>query len=235
MLQNAPLLDELSYPSSPFSAHSVNIAEKINFSRVGDEDPHLYSSIYITNNISNTTNGNAGRSSSLTPRRLNKVKLSLTNKPNSCRLPGVTSRRDYVVSNYPTTPSTTTTINIGTPIWYTYEDQLESTRRRDEKNIRDLPHCQQTETPNSSLLSPLSGYKVETIQNSNSVSSESTPTHVKYGSMRKRRRCRAASSDRNFRFPVTSDLSRWFSKEEGVSVVPETAALNTEGGYFVGT
>jgi len=236
ILQNAPqlklILDEMHYPSSPYSSHEVNIAKYIDFPRFSAEAPHRCSSFSTSTSVWNTTNGYASRARSLTPKRSKKVYLSSTKKPNSCRLPGAPTIPNQVFSRYPTTPSTTTTINIGTPVWYTWKDQLDSTRRRDEGNGQDFLHCQQSETPDSSLLSPMSGLKVASLQNSRSVSTESTPTNSRYGFRRRRRKW---VSERKFRFTETSDLPRWHTKEEGVSVVPETAALNTEGGYFIGS
>jgi len=234
--KNAPqlklILDEMRYPSSPYSAYEVKIAKYIDCSKVGEEAPHRCSSFDTCSSISNTKNCYTGRARSLTPKRPKKLRLLSTKKPNSCRLTGASRIPDCGFPCYPPTPSTTQTINIGTPVWYTYKDQLESTRRRDERNIRDLSHCQQTETPDSSLVSPMSGLNIASLQTPNSGSSESTLTYIKCCSKRRRQRWERCSVEKKFCFTETLDRPRWFKE---VSVVPETAALNTEGGYFIGT
>jgi len=149
-----------------------------------------------------------------------------------------------VFSRYPSTPST---INIGTPVrstpppghlpsFYTWKDQLESTRRRDERNTWDFPSGQRVETPDSSLLSPMSGLKASSTKTySSSVSSESTPTQFQLG-CRKRKRRRDGSPPKKFSFSEDTDIPRWqLIDKSAVSVVPETAALNIQAGYFIGT
>jgi len=250
MFQNRPqmslILDEMHSSSSPYSAHEVKIAKYIDFAKIQQQAPHRRSSFSTWSTTSAGTYSCAARARSLTPQRSRKVLRAQIKKPNSCRLPGAQRTAGVQFPCFPTTPSTTTTINIGTPVrntpppgpmpsCYTYVDQLESTRRRDEGNLWDFPHCQPNATPDSSLLSPLSVLRVASSQTfSTSVSSESTPTHFQHG-CRRRRWHRPGSSPRQFRFTEQTDLPRWVVDKSGVSVVPETAALNIEAGYFIGT
>jgi len=244
--QMSLVLDEMhsSHPSSPYSAHEVRIAKYIDFAKVHQQAPDHYSSCSTCSSTDAGTDSCAARARSLTPQRQKKVLHMQIKKPNSCRLPGAETMAGSLYSCYPSTPSTTATVNVETPVrstpppgpipaYYTYIDQLESTRRSDEGNISNFPQCQQNATPDSSLLSPLSVLRVSSSQAfSTSVSSESTPTPYQRACRRRMWR-RAGATPRKFRFTEHLDIPRWVS--EKVSCVPEKAALNTETGYFIGT
>jgi len=244
--------DEISsHPSSPSSSHEVKIAKHIDFANIHRQTPDHYSSFSTCSSTSADTDSCAARARSLTPQRPKNVLRMQIKKPNSCRLPGAEVMAGGQYCFYPPTPSTVATINVETPVrstptpgpmpgpmptCYTYRDQLESTRRRDQGTIWDFPQYGQNATPDSSLLSPLSVLKVSSSQTlSTSVSCESTPTQYQRACRSRRRMLRRAGrSPRQFRFTEQLlELPRWGL--EKVSCVPEKAALSTETGYFIGT